>query len=175
MDVPTILGEKELSFSQTVPEINDFVDENGDSTNDFDKAVKSTSSIQMFKKAPVDEGFRAQSYRCYAYIDFPAGSVASRNVDNNIIGQNNLDLSFNSDNTKLTINFREQLDYIPVILPYAKSGNSNAKPGYSAINDSSPIDVRLTEINQTFATIVISKFTSHEPSMKLFVGFLAVT
>ena len=64
MDVPTILGEKELSFSQTVPEINDFVDENGDSTNDFDKAVKSTSSIQMFKKAPVDEGFRAQSNRC---------------------------------------------------------------------------------------------------------------
>ena len=167
MDVPTILGEKELSFSQTVEEIGKF--------ENFADAVKSTSSIEMFKKAPVDEGFRAQSYRCYAYIDFPAGSVASRNVDNNIIGQNNLDLSFNSDNTKLTINFREQLDYIPVILPYTKSGNSNAKPGHSAINDSSPIDVRLTEINQTFATIVISKSTSNKPSMKLFVGFLAVT
>ena len=175
MDVPTILGEKQLSFSQTVPGINEFKDENGESTNDFDKAVKSTSSIEMFKKAPVDEGFRAQSYRCYAYIDFPAGSVASRSLQPRIIGQNNLDHVFNSDNTELTINFREQLDYIPVILPYTKSGSSNAKPGHSAINDSSPIDVRLTEINQTFATIAISKSTSNKPSMKLFVGFLAIT
>ena len=167
MDVPTILGEKELSFSQTVENIGNF-------TN-FADAVKSTSSIQMFKKAPVDEGFRAQSYRCYAYIDFPAGSVASRSLQPRIIGQNNLDHVFNSDNTELTINFREQLDYIPVILPYTKSGSSNAKPGHSAINDSSPIDVRLTEINQTFATIAISKSTSNKPSMKLFVGFLAVT
>ena len=176
MDVPTILGEKQLSFSQTVPGIDKFVDENGDSTNDFDKAVKSTSSIQMFKKAPVDEGFRAQSYRCYAYIDFPAGSVASRNVDHNIIGQNNLDLQLNEDNTELTINFREQLDYIPVILPYIDS-DLNKKPiGFSAVNDSSPVDVRLGQIDQTSAKIHISRNTSGDKvSMKLFVGFLAIT
>ena len=176
MDVPTILGEKELSFSQTVPGINDFKDENGDSTNDFNKAVKSTSSIQMFKKAPVDEGFRAQSYRCYAYIDFPKGSIASRNVDHYIIGQNNLDLQLNKDNTELTINFREQLDYIPVILPYIDSDSAKSPTGLSAVNDSSPIDVRLGSIDQTSTKIHISKTTSgNKASMKLFVGFLAIT
>ena len=91
MDVPTILGEKELSFSQTVPGIGNF--------EDFNNAVKSTSSIQMFKKAPVDEGFRAQSYRCYAYIDFPAGSV-NDSIEPRTISQNNLDLSFSKKNTK---------------------------------------------------------------------------
>ena len=79
MDVPTILGEKELSFSQTVEEIGKF--------ENFADAVKSTSSIEMFKKAPVDEGFRAQSYRCYAYIDFPAGSVDDA-IKTNIIEGN---------------------------------------------------------------------------------------
>ena len=173
MDVPTILGEKQLSFSQTVPGINDFVDENGDSTNDFDKAVKSTSSIEMFKKAPVDEGFRAQSYRCYAYIDFPAGSIDG-SFEHSIIGQNNLDLSFNSDNTELTINFREQLDYIPVILPYTKK--QSGEKGFSAVNDSVLVDVRLGQIDQNSAKILISKATKQSrPSMKLFVGFLAVT
>ena len=168
MDVPTILGEKELSFSQTVENIGNF-------TN-FADAVKSTSSIQMFKKAPVDEGFRAQSYRCYAYIDFPAGSVASRNVNTNTIGQNNLDLSFNSDNTELTINFREQLDYIPVILPYIDSDLNKKPEGFSAVNDSSPVDVRLGQIDQTSAKIHISRNTSgNKASMKLFVGFLAIT
>ena len=168
MDVPTILGEKELSFSQTVENIGNF-------TN-FADAVKSTSSIQMFKKAPVDEGFRAQSYRCYAYIDFPEGSVASRNVDHNIIGQNNLDLQLNKDNTELTINFREQLDYIPVILPYIDSDLNKDPKGLSAVNDSSPIDVRLGQIDQTSAKILISRNTSgNKASMKLFVGFLAIT
>tara|TARA_B100000519_G_scaffold57278_1_gene47843 strand:+ start:9216 stop:11327 length:2112 start_codon:yes stop_codon:yes gene_type:complete len=173
MDVPTILGEKELSFSQTVPGINDFKDENGDSTNDFNKAVKSTSSIQMFKKAPVDEGFRAQSYRCYAYIEFPAGSIDAVGATNetSIIGQNNLDLSFNKKNTELTINFREQLDYIPVILPYIESVDT----GFSAVNASSPVDVRLGQIDQNSAKILISKAGKSEPSMKLFVGFLAIT
>ena len=170
MDVPTILGEKQLSFSQTVPGINEFKDENGDITNDFDKAVKSTSSIQMFKKAPVDEGFRAQAYRCYAYVEFPAGSINGR-VKVNIISQNNLDLIFNSDNTKLTINFREQLDYIPVILPYV---DNNIK-GFSAINNSSPIDVKLTKIDQNSAEILISRSGGDQARMKLFVGFLAIT
>ena len=170
MDVPTILGEKQLSFSQTVPGINEFKDENGDITNDFDKAVKSTSSILMFKKAPVDEGFRAQAYRCYAYVEFPAGSINGR-VKVNIISQNNLDLIFNSDNTKLTINFREQLDYIPVILPYV---DNNIK-GFSAINNSSPIDVKLTKIDQNSAEILISRSGGDQARMKLFVGFLAIT
>ena len=174
MDVPTILGEKELSFSQTVPGINEFKDENGESTNDFDKAVKSTSSIQMFKKAPVDEGFRAQSYRCYAYIDFPAGSIGNRSIKTSTIGKNNLDPIFNADNTELTINFREQLDYIPVILPYTKK--QPGEEGFSAVNDSVLVDVRLGEIDQNSAKILISKATKQsQPSMKLFVGFLAVT
>ena len=168
MDVPTILGEKELSFSQTVPRIDKF--------EDFANALKSTSSIQMFKKAPVDEGFRAQSYRCYAYIDFPAGSIASRSIKTNIIGQNNLDHVFNGDNTELTINFREQLDYIPVILPYIDSDLNKKPEGFSAVNDSSPVDVRLGQIDQTSAKIHISRNTSgNKASMKLFVGFLAVT
>ena len=175
MDVPTILGEKQLSFSQTVPGIDKFEDENGDITNDFDKAVKSTSSIEMFKKAPVDEGFRAQAYRCYAYIDFPAGSVASRSIKTNIIGQNNLDHVFNDDNTELTINFREQLDYIPVILPYIDSDLNKEPEGFSAVNDSSPVDVRLGQIDQTSAKILISRSGGDQASMKLFVGFLAIT
>ena len=174
MDVPTILGEKQLSFSQTVPEINEFKDENGDITNDFDKAVKSTSSILMFKKAPVDEGFRAQAYRCYAYVEFPAGSINGR-VKVNIISQNNLDLIFNSDNTKLTINFREQLDYIPVILPYIDSDLNKKPEGFSAVNDSSPVDVRLGQIDQTSAKILISRSGGDQARMKLFVGFLAIT
>ena len=175
MDVPTILGEKELSFSQTVPGINEFKDENGDSTNDFNKAVKSTSSIQMFKKAPVDEGFRAQSYRCYAYIHFPAGSV-NDSIEPRTISQNNLDLSFSKKNTELTINFSEQLDYIPVILPYIDSNLTKDPKGLSAVNDSSPIDVRLGSIDQTSTKIHISRTTSgNKASMKLFVGFLAVT
>jgi len=171
MDVPTILGEKQLSFSQTVPGINEFKDENGDITNDFDKAVKSTSSIQMFKKAPVDEGFRAQAYRSYIYIDFPAGSIGNQGVNTSIIGQNNLDHVFNNDNTELTINFREQLDYIPVILPYV---DNNTK-GFSAINNSSPIDVKLKKIDQNSAEILISRSGGDQARMKLFVGFLAVT
>ena len=166
MDVPTILGEKELSFSQTVENIGNF-------TN-FADAVKSTSSIEMFKKAPVDEGFRAQSYRCYAYIDFPAGSIGNRSIKTSTIGQNNLDHVFNSDNTELTINFREQLDYIPVILPYTKK--QSGEKGFSAVNDSVLVDVRLGEIDQNSAKILISKATKQsQPSMKLFVGFLAVT
>lgn len=167
MDVPTILGEKELSFSQTVPGIGNF--------EDFNNAVKSTSSIQMFKKAPVDEGFRAQSYRCYAYIDFPAGSV-NDSGEATTISKNNLDLTFSKKNTELTINFREQLDYIPVILPYIDSNSTKDPKGLSAVNDSSPIDVRLGQIDQTSAKIHISKTTSgNKASMKLFVGFLAVT
>ena len=124
----------------------------------------------MFKKAPVDEGFRAQAYRCYAYVEFPAGSINGR-VKVNIISQNNLDLIFNSDNTKLTINFREQLDYIPVILPYV---DNNIK-GFSAINNSSPIDVKLTKIDQNSAEILISRSGGDQARMKLFVGFLAIT
>ena len=166
MDVPTILGEKQLSFSQTVPGIDNF--------EDFNNAVKSTSSIQMFKKAPVDEGFRAQSYRCYAYIDFPAGSIGNRSIKTSTIGKNNLDPIFNADNTELTINFREQLDYIPVILPYTKKQSGDE--GFSAVNDSVLVDVRLGEIDQNSAKILISKATKQsQPSMKLFVGFLAVT
>ena len=167
MDVPTILGEKQLSFSQTVPEIDNF--------EDFNNAVKSTSSIQMFKKAPVDEGFRTQSYRCYAYIHFPAGSV-NDSIEPRTISQNNLDLSFSKKNTELTINFREQLDYIPVILPYIDSNLTKDPKGLSAVNDSSPIDVRLGSIDQTSTKIHISRTTSgNKASMKLFVGFLAVT
>ena len=128
----------------------------------------------MFKKAPVDEGFRAQAYRSYIYIDFPAGSVASRSIKTSTIGQNNLDHVFNSDNTELTINFREQLDYIPVILPYTKK--QSGEKGFSAVNDSVLVDVRLGEIDQNSAKILISKATKQsQPSMKLFVGFLAVT
>ena len=167
MDVPTILGEKQLSFSQTVEEIGKF--------ENFADAVKSTSSIEMFKKAPVDEGFRAQSYRCYAYIEFPAGSIDAVGATNetNIIGQNNLDLSFNKKNTELTINFREQLDYIPVILPYTKKQSGDT--GFSAVNDSALVDVELGQIDQNSAKIHISKAGKSEPSMKLFVGFLAIT
>ena len=77
----------------------------------------------------------------------------------------------NSDNTKLTINFREHLDYIPVILPYIESVDT----GFSAVNASSPVDVRLGQIDQNSAKILISKAGKSEPSMKLFVGFLAIT
>ena len=163
MDVPTILGEKQLSFSQTVPSIDKF--------EDFANAGKSTSSIQMFKKAPVDEGFRAQAYRSYAYIDFPEGSINGGDKPR-IISQNNLDPIFNDGNTELTINFREQLDYIPVILPYIKTQASDA--GFSAVNDSSLVDVKLGQIDQTSAKIHIST-SGKRASMKLFVGFLAIT
>ena len=109
----------------------------------------------------------------YAYIDFPAGSIDG-SFEHSIIGQNNLDLSFNSDNTELTINFREQLDYIPVILPYTKK--QSGEKGFSAVNDSVLVDVRLGEIDQNSAKILISKATKQSrPSMKLFVGLLAVT
>ncbi len=165
MDVPTILGEKQLSFSQTVPRINQF--------EDFANADKSTSSIQMFKKAPVDEGFRAQAYRSYAYIDFPVGSIDG-SVEPRMISQNNLDHVFNDRNTELTINFREQLDYIPVILPYIDSDLNKDPIGFSAVNDSSPVDVRLGQIDQTSAKIYIST-SGKRASMKLFVGFLAIT
>tara|TARA_B100000131_G_scaffold195892_1_gene188370 strand:- start:902 stop:2920 length:2019 start_codon:yes stop_codon:yes gene_type:complete len=169
--VETILGEKNLSFSKMAPPINTFSNYQKSEVKD---TGLTTSSILMYKKSPVDEGFKSQAFRAFAYIKY--NSKESIQVEQS----SNLQEIFNDNLYKIHIPFKDKLNYIPIIIPYLSVSETETE-----VLEALPPDtrhrqrVRLVSITTEKAILEVTEEggqgSPNPRPMKIFVGFLAIT
>lgn len=169
-EVESILGEKDLSFSKVAPPISQFNGLEIDGKNTFNKDQLTISSMTIYKKAAVDEGFRSQAFRCYSYIDVVNGSLSNVRVEKNLLTEE-------YPNKQITFSFKEPKDYIPVITPYILEDGTLKV--FSESNDEAT--VKIVELTQEKAVLNIgstntraTQFGQKTPTMRIFVGFMAL-
>ncbi len=155
----TILGEKNLQFSKTITPLNNIVDK----FNPAEDLSGQPTSMTLFKKSPVDEGAKALSYRAYCYIlvaDGGKSSVISKK------GISDFDHEINRNKVTLTVQLKEEKDYIPVINYYEKSGDA-----YVVGSQSNTVKM-ITETIKSELEIKISNNKTIVAS-KIFIGFIS--
>jgi len=169
-EVESILGEKDLSFSKVAPPISQFNGLEIDGKNTFNKDQLTISSMTIYKKAAVDEGFRSQAFRCYSYIDVVNGSLSNVRVEKNLLTEE-------YPNKRITFSFKEPKDYIPVITPYILEDGTLKV--FSESNDEATI--KIIELTQEKAILSIGSTNARAaqlsqtiPTMRIFVGFMAL-
>ena len=162
----TILGEKNLQFSKTITPLNNIEDK-------FDPAKhlsKQPNSMTLFKKSPVDEGAKALSYKAYCYI-LVADGGKFKNKESSVISEKGISdfsqtLSSDSKTATLTIQLKEEKDYVPVISYSEKSGNA-----YVIGVQSNTIKIK-TETIKSELKIEISN-NEKIVACKIFIGFMS--
>ena len=159
----TILGEKNLQFSKTIHSLSRIEDK----FNPAEHLSKQPTSITLFKKSPVDEGAKALSYRAYCYI-FVADGGKAEITEENKKGISDFGETVSSDSRKatLTIQLKEEKNYIPVINYYEKSGNS-----YIVGAQQNTVKM-LTETIKSELKIEVSNSKKIVAS-KIFIGFIS--
>ena len=168
--VETILGEKNLSFSKMAPPINTFSNYQKSEVKD---TGLTTSSILMYKKSPVDEGFKSQAFRAFAYIKY--NSRESIQVEQS----NNLQEIFTDNSYQIHIPFKDKLNYVPIVIPYLSVSETETEVYETLAPDNNRQRVRLVSITTEKAILQVTEVGgqgSPQPRpMKIFVGFLAIT
>jgi hypothetical protein len=121
----------------------------------------------LFKKSPVDEGAKALSYRAYCYISATEGGEST--VDEKFkkgISDFNTVVSSDGKEALLTLQLKENKDYIPVVNYYEKSGST-----YRVGTQSNTVEILTEEISNQFK-IKISNPKKIVAS-KIFIGFIS--
>ena len=162
----TILGEKNLQFSKTITPLNNIVDK----FNPAKHLSKQPNSMTLFKKSPVDEGAKALSYKAYCYI-LVADGGKFKNKESSVISEKGISdfsqtLSPDSKTATLTIQLKEEKDYVPVISYSEKSGNA-----YVIGVQSNTIKIK-TETIKSELKIEISN-NEKIVACKIFIGFMS--
>jgi hypothetical protein len=158
----TILGEKNLQFSKIIRPL--------DTIDRFDPKKhlsKQPASTTLFKKSPIDEGAKALSYRAYCYISATEGGEST--VDEKFkkgISDFNTVVSSDGKEALLTLQLKENKDYIPVVNYYEKSGST-----YRVGTQSNTVEILTEEISNQFK-IKISNPKKIVAS-KIFIGFIS--
>ena len=156
----TILGEKNLQFSKTIRPLKE-----GDKFNHIVDLSKQPNSITLFKKSPVDEGAKALSYRAYCYILVSDGGESSVTSQKGI-SDFYFNQSANGDKVTLTIQLKEEKNYIPVINYYEKSGDAYV------VGSQSNTVIMKTETIESELKIDISN-PENIVASKIFIGFIS--
>ena len=155
----TILGEKNLQFSKTITPLNNIVDK----FNPAEDLSGQPTSMTLFKKSPVDEGAKALSYRAYCYIlvaDGGKSSVISKK------GISDFDHEINRNKVTLTVQLKEEKDYIPVINYYEKSNNA-----YVVGAQSNTVKMTTEKIKSELEIEISNNKTI--VASKIFIGFIS--
>lgn len=163
----TILGEKNLSFSNVISPL--------DQISTFDSALhlsKQPSSSVLYKKSPVDEGAKSKSFRSYIYI-----SVSSEKSvkDLGSKGISNISSTKTTKGAQISLNINEAKPYIPILHYYEeKDGVLILRKDFSAQEPQNSVTILKPKNDSNYSDMTLNvenveKFLS----CRIFIGFLS--
>ena len=166
--VPSIFGEKNLSFSKVAPAISEYNGEPDGNTNlnSFNIDQATISSMVFFKKAPTDEGAKALSFRTYCYLQIKSTTEIIKMAQS--AGITEIKTKSVTKGVEITVLFNEKKKYVPMVIPYETNMDKKFNYNFDRLATKNPHDeFKITILDPA------QRGSGLKDEITLFLGFIA--